>query len=159
MMNDKNVVGGIVALLLVVGGVLFIVSDGNKASVEQAPEGATQLAQCLADSGAVFYGAFWCPHCKKQKELFGSAEKILPYVECSTPNGKEQTQVCKDKGITGYPTWIFKDASQLSGEATFAQLAEKSGCANPLGGASSTPTITASTSAPQASPALTPQTI
>lgn len=157
-MNDKNIVGGIIALLLVVGGVLFVVSDGSKASVENAPEGAVQLAQCLTDSGATFYGAFWCSHCKKQKELFGSAEKMLPYVECSTPNGKEQTQVCKDKGITGYPTWIFKDGSQLSGEASFAQLSEKSGCANPGGNASSSPNATGST-APEASPALTPQTI
>lgn len=127
-MNDKNIIGGVVALLIVVGIVLFVVSGDSKSSISNAPEGASQLAQCLKDSGAVFYGAFWCPHCKKQKELFGSAEKLLPYVECSTSDGKGQTSICKEKGITGYPTWKFKDGSQLSGVATFSELAVKSGC-------------------------------
>jgi len=134
-MNDKNIIGGVVALLLVVGGVLFVISsDSKKVTVENAPTGASQLAQCLKDSGTTFYGAFWCPHCKKQKELFGSAVTLLPYVECSTPDGNGQTPVCKEKGITGYPTWIFKDGSELSGEQTFAALAAKSGCADPSKG-------------------------
>jgi thiol-disulfide isomerase/thioredoxin len=65
------------------------------------------FAQCLEEEGAVFYGAFWCPNCQDQKEDFGNSEKKLPYVECSTPSGKDQTQECSDIGIEAYPTWMF----------------------------------------------------
>jgi hypothetical protein len=89
------------------------------------------LAQCIADSGAKFYGAFWCPHCQNQKKLFGKSEKLLPYVECSTPNGQGQLQVCIDAGIQGYPTWEFADGSRLNGEIPLTQLAEKTSCQLP----------------------------
>jgi len=89
------------------------------------------FAQCLKTSGATFYGAFWCPHCQDQKKQFGSSVDLLPYVECSTPDGQDQTQICKDKKIQGYPTWEFKDGSRLEGVASFADLASKSGCALP----------------------------
>lgn len=157
-MNDKNIIVGIVVLLIAVGGILFIMSDKSSASpskVANAPAGAVELAQCLKDNGAVFYGAFWCPHCKKQKELFGSAEKLLPYVECSTPDGNNQNAICKEKGVTGYPTWVFKDGSQLSGEQSLAVLAEKSLCtpssADTSAQGSTTPqvSIVASTSIPE----------
>lgn len=89
------------------------------------------FATCLKDKGAEFYGAFWCPHCKTQKKLFGSSVKLLPYIECSTPDGKNQTQICIDKKIEGYPTWIFKDGSKLSGEIPLADLAAKTMCELP----------------------------
>jgi len=90
-----------------------------------------QLAQCIKSSGAEFYGTFWCPHCQKQKEEFGSSVKYLPYIECSTPDGQNQTQVCKDKKIEGYPTWIFADQTRLSGEIPLETLAEKTQCVLP----------------------------
>ena len=89
------------------------------------------FAVCIKDSGATFYGAFWCSHCQSQKKLFGTSEKFLPYVECSTPDGSGQTQICTDKKITGYPTWIFKDGSILNGEVALATLAEKTSCVLP----------------------------
>lgn len=135
-MTDKNIIGSVAGLLLAVGVVLYVISGGS-AGVKEASTGTTSslpvalFAQCLKESGAVFYGAFWCPHCVKQKELFGDAMSLLPYVECSTPDGNAQLQVCKDKKIEGYPTWEFADASRLSGEQTFVQLGEKSGCPVP----------------------------
>lgn len=92
------------------------------------------FAQCIADSGATFYGAFWCPHCQAQKRMFGNSEKLLPYVECSTPDGQGQLDVCKDAGVTGYPTWVFTDGGErLSGEVELAVLSERTGCALPEG--------------------------
>ena len=66
------------------------------------------LAEHLSKTDAKFYGASWCPHCAEQKHIFGSSEKRLPYVECS-PGGPNapQAQVCKDKSIESYPTWII----------------------------------------------------
>lgn len=89
------------------------------------------FAKCLKDKGAVFYGAAWCPHCQNQKKEFGTSVQYVPYVECSTPDGKGQVQVCIDKDIQGYPTWIFADGSRQSGEVPFATLASKTGCALP----------------------------
>lgn len=92
------------------------------------------FAQCLKDSGAIFYGAFWCPHCQAQKKMFGSSASLLPYVECSTPNGTGQVLECKDKGVSSYPTWDFADGSRLTGEVPLVQLANKTNCTLPVDG-------------------------
>lgn len=89
------------------------------------------FAVCLKDKGAAFYGAFWCPHCKNQKAMFGKSAKLLPYVECSTPDGKNQLDLCREKGIQQYPTWIFADSSRETGEVPLSKLAEKTGCQLP----------------------------
>lgn len=121
-----NYIGwGAVGVAVVVGLVLFF-SQGSS-----APGKLDEFAKCLNDKGAVFYGAFWCPHCVNQKELFGKAEKYLNYVECSTPDRRGQTQECKDKKIEGYPTWEFSDGSRESGELTLEKLAEKTSCKLP----------------------------
>ena len=89
------------------------------------------LAQCLGEKGATFYGAFWCPHCGQQKQLFGKSAKLLPYVECSTPNGKGQTAICISKKIEGYPTWEFADGTRMNAVLSPQQVAEKTGCELP----------------------------
>ena len=139
-MSDKNIIVSVLGLLLVIGTVLYVVGGGAShpstvsstvPSVSPTSSPVAQFAECLKDKGAVFYGAFWCPHCKAQKTLFGDAVSLLPYVECSTTDGNAQTQVCIDKKIEGYPTWEFADGSRLSGEQTFAQLAAKTECPVP----------------------------
>lgn len=86
------------------------------------------LASCLKERGAVFYGAFWCSHCKNQKTMFGKSASLLPYVECSSPDGQTQLQACKDEHIVTYPTWVFPDESRQTGEISLKTLAEKTGC-------------------------------
>jgi len=86
------------------------------------------FAKCLADEGVTMYGAFWCPHCQNQKEMFGDSWKFVNSIECSTPDGRGQTEVCQQAGITGYPTWEFQDGSRVSGEITLMGLSQKSGC-------------------------------
>jgi uncharacterized membrane protein len=84
------------------------------------------LAQHLARSDAKFYGASWCPHCAEQKELFGGSVKRLPYVECS-PAGPSapQADVCKEKNIQSYPTWII-NGQRYTGVQTLDALAQMS---------------------------------
>jgi glutaredoxin len=75
------------------------------------------------------YGAYWCPHCIDQKNKFGEAQKLVPYVECApnAPNGvKSQTALCEQKGIKGFPTWEI-NGKMLSGERTLDELANESG--------------------------------
>jgi thiol-disulfide isomerase/thioredoxin len=127
MKNNTLIIGNIVVVALILGGVVFWGT-----SSQTVPDGKyDQLATCIKDSGTVFFGAFWCPHCQKQKAMFGSSVSKLPYVECSMPDGNTQTQVCIDKEIKNYPTWEFPDGTRLTGEQELATLAEKTNCPLP----------------------------
>jgi thiol-disulfide isomerase/thioredoxin len=115
----------------IVGVSIFAFLIWQFAAYQRSPGKYDSFARCLKERGAVFYGAFWCPHCQNQKLMFGKSAKLLPYVECSTPDGQGQLQICRDKNITSYPTWEFTDGSRLSGEIPLSQLAEKTGCPLP----------------------------
>ena len=129
MENKKNIkIFVIIIILLILGTIATVLVRSNGPSTPAGPGKYDAFATCLKDKGAVFYGAFWCPHCQAEKALFGSSAKLLPYVECSTPDGQSQTQACIDKKITGYPTWIFADGTQLNGEIPLQQLADKTSC-------------------------------
>jgi thiol-disulfide isomerase/thioredoxin len=130
------------AILLAVG--LSFLNDSESTGSHEYDE----LASCMADKGVKFYGAFWCPHCMDQKKAFGAASKLLPYVECSTPDSQGQTQVCIDAKVESYPTWEFADGTRKSAVLTPSQLAELSGCEATLpGNASSTAPIDSGISA------------
>ena len=85
------------------------------------------LAAHLEESGAKFYGAYWCPRCQEQKELFEASAKRLPYVECKPggPSGPE-TVSCAAKNIDNYPTWII-DGRRYVGVRDPETLATHSG--------------------------------
>lgn len=99
----------ILIILIAVGALVFLTSLPDK------PGQYDELARSIADSGAKFYGAFWCPHCQEQKAQFGKSAQLLPYVECSTPDTKGQLPICAEKEIKTYPTWIFKDGTRHTG--------------------------------------------
>lgn len=122
MKQGKFILGLIIIILIV--GIGFWA--GNK------PGKYASLTQCLTEKGVKFYGTFWCPHCQKQKAMFGNDAKTLPYIECSNPDGKSQTQVCKDAGIESYPTWEFSDGSRVLGEQSPEFLAQKANCSASL---------------------------
>jgi uncharacterized membrane protein len=90
------------------------------------------LAVHLTESGAKFYGAFWCPHCDEQKEMFGSSASRLPYIECS-PGGRNapQARICRDAGIQSYPTWVI-NGKRHAGVLSTGELAEYAGFKEPL---------------------------
>jgi len=89
------------------------------------------FAQCISDSKTIFYGTFWCPYCQNQKKMFGKSAQLLPYEECSTPDGQAQLAYCTEVGVESYPTWVFPDESRLTGVVSFETLAEKTGCTLP----------------------------
>jgi uncharacterized membrane protein len=89
------------------------------------------LAKHLKAIGAKEYGAFWCPHCYDQKQLFGKeATELLKtekvYTECDTQGVNPNPKACTDAGIKGFPTWIIKGQT-VSGTQTLEKLAELSG--------------------------------
>jgi hypothetical protein len=83
------------------------------------------LTEYLRRRGALFYGAWWCPACFRQKHLFGKeAGNRLPYVECDkTDAGRER---CKAADIRAYPTWVMGDR-RLEGVQSLEELKRWSG--------------------------------
>lgn len=120
----KKYVWIIVAIVLVLGLIGFLVVEGKK------PGKFDTLAQCISDSGAKFYGAWWCQHCQAQKAMFGKSAKKLPYVECQT-QGRKATEQCTEAKIEGYPTWEFSDSTRQSGKINPDALAAKTNCVFP----------------------------
>ena len=124
-MKNFYLFGGLIALLIaLMGGWTYYQST--------LPGEYDGFAQCLTEKGITFYGAFWCPHCQNQKKMFGNYMEYINYVECSTPDGKNQLAVCTEKAVESYPTWLFADGTREVGEVPFATLAAKSGCELPL---------------------------
>ena len=122
-MNTKAVIGMIIAAIVILGGAVYI------AVPTPAPKATAAFAQCVKDSGATFYGAFWCPHCQAQKAMFtADAVEKLPYVECSTPDGNNQTAACIAAKIESYPTWVFKNGATTTGAIELGALASSTNC-------------------------------
>jgi Zn ribbon nucleic-acid-binding protein len=90
-----------------------------------------EFAKCITNNGTKMYGAYWCPHCQAQKKLFGSSWKLVNYVECATSGSNQQKEVCNTAGIKGYPTWVFSDGKQISGELSLQQLSTFTSCELP----------------------------
>ena len=127
--KSKYLIFGALIIIIITATVAwFLLFKGPKSTQQTAVD---QFAQCLKHKGAVLYGAFWCSHCKNQKKIFGSSADLLPYVECSTPDGKNQLPICQEKTIESYPTWIFGDNSRVVDEMSFKQLSDKTGCPLP----------------------------
>ncbi|MBR9706549.1 hypothetical protein GOV14_05925 [Candidatus Pacearchaeota archaeon] len=81
---------------------------------------------CLADAGFLIYGANWCGYTKQLVESFGGFDVVAPiYVECT-----EQSEVCNNQGITGYPT-IKINGIQFGGGRSFASFAQATECSAP----------------------------
>ena len=80
------------------------------------------LATHLNDSGARFYGAYWCPACQEQKKLFTASVDRLPYIEC-TPEGRGGPRAvdCLTRNIEQYPTWII-DGQRHTGVVSVGRL-------------------------------------
>jgi hypothetical protein len=89
------------------------------------------FAKCLAAKPTKMYGAYWCPHCADQKEMFESSFQYVPYVECGVPGSRDEAQVCKDAGIKHFPTWEFVGGERQEGTLALQALGAKTGCSLP----------------------------
>lgn len=134
---NKNVIFGMIGFFLIIIIAVYL----NRASLGlggPAPTSASGVskydafAKCLSEKGAKMYGAFWCGHCKNQKEAFGSSFQYINYQECTVDHQNNSfAQVCKDAGIKGFPTWKFSDGTVREGEVALSDLAKITGCALP----------------------------
>jgi len=105
------------------GDVTYVPKRVSRKSSAQAVE----LANVLKEKGVTMYGAYWCPHCSRQKELFGAeAWSVMNYVECSPKGyGFQGQKMCK--GVEGYPTFRDKTGRviNVSGERSLDFLAQQ----------------------------------
>lgn len=90
-----------------------------------------ELAVHLDESGARFFGAYWCPACMDQKELFSASAPRLPYVEC-TPSGRNGplSIACQENQVRDYPTWSIA-GQRHTGVLQPRELARMSGFREP----------------------------
>jgi len=121
---------GIIIGILVVGLIVLAAMGVFKSeSRNMLDQELVAFGECLEEKGAIFYGAFWCPHCQAQHRMFGNkGSDALPYTECSTPDSQGQTEVCIEAGIETYPTWRFADGTETTGTQSIEALSENSGC-------------------------------
>lgn len=85
------------------------------------------LAKHITAIGGKMYGAFWCPHCFEQKQLFGEqAFKEIDYVECDAAGKNPQVDACRAADIKSFPTWKVKDKT-LAGTQLLDKLAQETG--------------------------------
>lgn len=90
---------------------------------ELAPR--ARFAECLTSKNVVMYGQDTCLNCKKQKTMFAEDFRRIHYINCDIHQDE-----CTQKGIQGYPTWMYNGQS-LMGVQTFQKLGALSGCAVP----------------------------
>jgi uncharacterized membrane protein len=89
-------------------------------------EAEIELAKHLTATGAKKYGAYWCPHCFEQKQLFGEeAFNEIDYIECAPEGKNPQPDVCRAAKIQSFPTWEI-DGKFYPGIKTPEELAEMS---------------------------------
>mmetsp|Transcript_28120 Transcript_28120/g.67732 ORF Transcript_28120/g.67732 Transcript_28120/m.67732 type:complete len:226 (-) Transcript_28120:661-1338(-) len=106
------------------GETVMVPARAKRESTSQA----VSLAKHLRDTGAVMYGAYWCPHCSRQKELFGrEAWKYVRYVECSPKGYQSGYATCLERGVDGYPSWEFGNGKSQGGEMELVDIAKLSG--------------------------------
>ena len=132
--------GALLALAVLLGGLIWAsVVDPNRPEAVASGSGVAPLvttkstpasialAEHLTSSGAVMYSAYWCPHCHEQKELFGKeASDQLKVVECAPDGENNQADLCRSKGLEGFPSWEI-NGSIDSGVKGLDALAELSG--------------------------------
>ena len=89
------------------------------------------FAQCLTSKQTKMYGAYWCPHCADQKELFESAFQYVSYIECGVKGSQAPAKACTEAGVKHYPTWQFADGSRVEGTQPLTALSQRTGCSLP----------------------------
>jgi glutaredoxin len=131
--SKENIIIIVVAVVLSIGIIVYAVANSNSKKIIPDVSNATStydaFAQCLTSKDTTMYGASWCPHCQEQKKAFGTAVQYIKYVECP-----DNTQLCIDKGIQGYPTWLIGTSTKLEGfdkNKTMKELSDATGCPLP----------------------------
>mmetsp|Transcript_8010 Transcript_8010/g.11581 ORF Transcript_8010/g.11581 Transcript_8010/m.11581 type:complete len:390 (+) Transcript_8010:134-1303(+) len=123
----------VVASILLFASVDDSFAETTSASEKSAPPQITthssaqavKVGKELKALNAQMYGAFWCSHCYDQKQTLGQEAftSSVAYIECAKDGVDSQSQLCKEQGIPGYPTWVI-GGQQFPGESDLEELQE-----------------------------------
>ncbi len=80
-------------------------------------------AECLKEKNITMYGTEWCPHCKHQKEIFGEYFSYINFVNCDFDK-----KTCRKAKITGYPTILLPNGTEIPPGLSVQESAIKAGC-------------------------------
>ncbi|MAF88932.1 MAG: hypothetical protein QGI80_00965 [archaeon] len=125
-MSKKTVILTASIVIIIAGVLIFkpqvsgFVTAGHDYSLDS-------FTECLAESNAVMYGAYWCPHCTTQKEMFGDSISGVLYVECDSKGKNTKPELCRQNNIQSYPSWII-DGRTYSGVQSLQTLSDITGC-------------------------------
>jgi len=89
------------------------------------------FAKCLTSKQAKMYGAYWCPHCADQKEMFGRSFQYVNYVECAIKGSRELTAACRAANVQHFPSWQFGNGPLVEAVFPLQELSDKTGCPLP----------------------------
>lgn len=120
-MNKKEI---LTPIIIVLASILAVVVFAFLSKTE--PVNVDEFAKCVAEKELTMYGAVWCSYCAQDKKAFGESFRLINYVEC--PNN---TQLCIDKGINSYPTWMDKEGNKYEGAQGLKGIARITGCSLP----------------------------
>lgn len=126
MNKNAKLQNTLIALAIAIVGAGLIIILLRQSNVSSQSSALDEFAKCLADKNATMYGAEWCPHCQNEKKAFGNSFRFIPYIECP-----KEPDICIQKQVQGYPTWIFTDGSRFEGEQGLERLSAISGCSLP----------------------------
>ena len=136
----RGIIMGVVTLIATIG--MYAISINGPAATATGNTGPAvtntsgpaevALAKHLQQVDAKMYGAYWCPHCFDQKQLFGKeAKEYMPYIECADDGANSQATLCRSiSEIQGFPTWEV-NGQFLPGTQTLSALAAASGYQGP----------------------------
>ncbi|MFM1813236.1 MAG: hypothetical protein RLZZ336_2174 [Cyanobacteriota bacterium] len=130
--------GLLIAVTVLLLGTVATASAAGTATGNEQPDATTAsplppsnpeqlaLSRHLKAIGALFFGAWWCPACSRQKALFGEqGAEQLPYIECDkVPADRER---CQAAAIQAFPTWELKGKERLVGVQSIEELKTWSG--------------------------------
>jgi len=123
-MTNKNIFFLIIGLLIL-GTIITIISRPAESNISSTKYDT--FAKCLALKNLTMYGTVWCSHCKAEKARFGDSFKYVPYVECT-----ENPNLCLEKGVESYPTWLDENGGKYIGEQGLEKLSQISSCELPI---------------------------
>ncbi|HIJ99709.1 TPA: hypothetical protein H1011_02700 [archaeon] len=116
-----------VSLIVIISGVLLFkpqvsgfISLGHDYTLDN-------FTECLAENNAIMYGAYWCPHCTTQKEMFGDSLSGVLYIECDSKGKNAKPELCRQNNVQSYPTWIIS-GTKYSGVQSLQDLSDITGC-------------------------------
>ena len=126
---------GSIAVLALNMGVLSppVFAQAWSGNIKQPQQASTAEAlnpsEHLSTISAQFFGAWTCPACVRQMELFGNQAAVLvPYVDCKMPEQRpNDVAACREAEVRAYPTWLLPDGQRKEGVQSIDALSHWSG--------------------------------